>query len=111
MGKIIGFILLFCMISSAYATLHDPTAPPGMSAHKSALANGDFQVKSIIIAPQQKSVIIGTKSYTIGDKVMGAKIIAISEHMITLQGRSGKFTIELFQPINKTPVTTKEQLK
>jgi hypothetical protein len=110
MYKIIGILILFGLATFAYAALHDPTCPPGMTQPHNGSARGDLQIQSIIITAHKKTVIIGDRHLTIGDKIMGAKIVAIDQDTVTLQGQSGKFTIALFHPIIKTPVKNGEEL-
>jgi len=104
MFKIIGFLIGLGLATFAYANLHDPTCPPGMTQPYNGSTRGDLQIKSIMITANEKTVIIGGRHLTIGDKIMGAKIVAIDQDTVTLQGTSGKFTIALFHPIVKTPV-------
>jgi len=100
-------VFLFCIliIPYAYAKFHDPTCPPGMSQPYNGTTKGDLQIKSIMITPNEKTVIIGDRHLTIGDRIMGARIIAINQNTVTLQGTNGKFTIAMFHPIVKNEVT------
>ena len=101
-------MMLFCISSMtvAYAKLplRDPTRPPWVNTRPGAEYVGNLQVKAILIAPTGKTVIIGKQHLTIGDTIMGAKIIAIDAHKVTFRGRHGTFTVAMFQPIVKHPV-------
>lgn len=104
MFRVIGILIGLSLATFAYANLHDPTCPPGMTPPYNGSTRGDLQIQSIMITANQKTVIIGDRHLTIGDIIMGAKIVAIDQDTVTLQGQSGQFTIALFHPIVKTPV-------
>jgi hypothetical protein len=98
-------ILLFMVMNTtAFAALHDPTRPPGSGGYLNESTAGDLRVQAIYISPHKKRVIIGGRDLTIGDEIMGAEIVSIDTHEVTLHGRQGKFIIEIFRPIIKKRV-------
>ena len=110
MFRILSLLFCFGFITSAFAAVHDPTCPPGHHSYVNGKELGDLKVQAIFITPTKKRVIIGNKNLTIGDKVMGAKIVYIDEHAVTLQNGRGKFIIKIFQPITKKSVNKKGEI-
>ncbi|KPJ68030.1 MAG: hypothetical protein AMJ43_01035 [Coxiella sp. DG_40] len=106
-------LLLFCvfLVPFAYADMRDPTCPPGMNSSYAETFASDLQIKSIIILPHKRSVVIGDRHLTIGDKIMGASIVAIDKDTVTLQGKNGRFTIAMFHPIVKNFISKKGETK
>lgn len=88
------------MVTFGYAGSRDPTCPPQKTASKGMIL-GDLQIKSIMISPHKKTVVIGDRTLTIGDEIMGARIVAIDKDTVTFQGKNGRFVIAMFQPIVK----------
>lgn len=103
------FLFLFCIfaIPLAHANLHDPTCPPGMNPSYGGAFGSDLQIKSIMISPHKRTVVIGDRHLTIGDKIMGARIVAIDKDTVTLQGKNGRFTVAMFHPIVKNFISKK----
>jgi hypothetical protein len=97
-----NFLLLICAfaVSLGYASSRDPTCPPGIAA-SNGMISGDLQIKSIIISPRTKIVVIGDRYLTIGDEIMGVRIVAIDKDTVTFQGKNGRFVIAMFHPIVK----------
>jgi hypothetical protein len=100
----LSLITFIGITTTAFAALHDPTRPPGQGGYLNEGRAGDLQVQAIYISPHKKRVIIGGRDLTIGDKIMGAEIVSIDAHEVTLHGKQGKFIIEIFRPITKKPV-------
>jgi hypothetical protein len=94
------FLICALAVTFSYASSRDPTCPPQKTASEGMIL-GDLQIKSIMISPHKKLVVIGDRYLTIGDEVMGAKIVAIDEDTVTFQGKNGQFIIAMFQPIVK----------
>lgn len=97
-------LLLGCLIViSIYAEeLRDPTQPIKIDAETQAMYSGSPTINSIMIFPTKKTVMIGSHTLTIGDKIMGKKIIAIEPHSIKLEIADGNIiTISIFKTILK----------
>lgn len=107
MFRAVMLLFFIGLSTTAFALLNDPTCPPGQSPHISGASVGDLSVQSIFVSPNRKMVVIGGRQLTVGDKIIGAEIVSIDAHTVTLQGKRGKFIIEIFQPINKKPANKK----
>lgn len=102
MYKII-LILICLFITKAYAQeLRDPTRPLAIDPKQLSDGQG-MAVKGVIISPAQKLIYIGNQTLTIGDEVMGTKIVAIEQDAVKLKNQDGEIiTISIFKDILKT---------
>lgn len=82
--------------------LHDPTRPANALTpiKKSA---GNLKVDAIFLGKEKNTVIIGGQALTIGDIIMGAKIVAIKPDCLILADNKGEFTVKTTQIDIKSP--------
>lgn len=116
MRKLILFSTLCCygFISVAYAAtppMRDPTQPPGIAFR--SISQSNLQVDAIFISKDGfvSAVIIGGHSFTVGDKVAGATIVAIKSNEITLKDDRGEFTVSMAYSTVKSPATKNKDKK
>jgi hypothetical protein len=85
--------------------MRDPTQPPGIAFRSASLSN--LQVDAIFISKDGlvSTVIIGGYSFTVGDKVAGAIIVAIKANEIMLKDDRGEFTVSMAYSTVKSPTT------
>ncbi|MCL5260540.1 MAG: hypothetical protein M1561_02480 [Gammaproteobacteria bacterium] len=105
-------LALFAMIISVQAVtppsnakLRDPTVPFGTTSTR-ALEN-NFQIDGIFIGPNNRIVLINGQRFSVGDVIMGAKIIAINTREIRLQDDTGEYTVLMSNVSVKHPTTSK----
>jgi hypothetical protein len=100
--SITGVLLSCLIIVSAHAEeLHDPTRPIKIDASQTANDNS-FAIKAIIISPTKKLVLAGGSALTIGDELMGEKIIDIASNSVKLKTNTGEIIdVSLFDTILK----------
>lgn len=88
------------------ASLSDPTRPP--QRFFAPLASGpvvqkSWQLGSILIAPQRRVAVINGRPLSVGDRVSGAKVVAIESDRVRLQQGSREFVLDL---LPKRPTVT-----
>lgn len=116
MYKLIFILTLCCysLVSAAYADtppMRDPTQPPGVTFH--GIPQSNIQVDAIFISKDGLicTVIIGGHSFTVGDKVAGATIVAIKANEITLKDDRGEFTVSMAYSTVKSSTTKNKDKK
>lgn len=103
-------VCVFGLLSfPVHAQLDDPTRPPGyrliLPGGKKAATKLRYTLSSVRISSVRRVAIINNRSVEAGDRVNGAKVIAIypSEVKLTKQGK--EFTVKLLsQVVKKTSV-------
>jgi len=86
------------------AQLDDPTRPPG---YRLALPGGKkatttyFSVSSIRLSSTQRVAIINDRTVEAGDRVNGAKVLAIYPSSVKLKRQGKIFTVRLISRISK----------
>ena len=86
------------------AQLDDPTRPPG---HRLALPGGKYKatthytVSSIRLSPTRRTAIINDRLVETGEKVNGAKVVAIYPSAVKLKKQGKIFTVRLISRISK----------
>ena len=97
------FLSLSCFfIALVHAQeLRDPTRPIKIEASQTT-DNNAFIIKTIIISPTKKTVLVGGRTLTIGDEIMGEKIIDINSNSVKLKTDSGEIIeVSIFDTILK----------
>lgn len=92
-------LLIICgfSIGIAASTLRDPTQPPGANPAQTFIPSvGKLQIEAIFFNKEKKnSFVIEGKKLAVGDEIMGATIIKIEPHVVTLKDDNGEFTITM----------------
>jgi hypothetical protein len=103
-----GFILT---VYAATPPMRDPTQPSGVTFH--SISQSNLQVDAIFISKDGlvSTVVIEGHSFTIGDKVAGATIVAIKANEITLKDERGEFTVSMAYSTVKSPTTKNKDKK
>jgi len=108
--KTILFSALLFMVGSFYsftiqAQLDDPTRPPGhrlaLPGGKKAAATRRFIVSSIRLSATRRSAVINDRLVETGEKVNGAKVVAIYPSSVKLKKQGKVFTVRLISRITK----------
>lgn len=94
------------------ASLSDPTRPPQRfvepAASGDALSKG-LQLGAILIAPQRRVAVINGRPLSAGDRINGAKVVAIEPGQVRLQRGGRGFVLKLLSKQPKvTAVTEKD---
>jgi MSHA biogenesis protein MshK len=112
-----GAALLLIAVSaatSAYSqTLSDPTRPPSFSESGrdgEPRASVGPVLQSVIVSGGRKLALIDGKTYTVGDKVGEAKLVAISGSEVTLRESGGNKILRLTPDVQKTTAAPKSDL-
>ena len=97
-------VLFFTPIT--YAQLDDPTRPPGyrlvLPGGKTAAATSiRFSLSSVRISSTRRTAVINDRVVEEGDKVNGAKVLAIYPSSVKLKKQNKIFTIRLLSRISK----------
>lgn len=88
------------------ASLPDPTRPPQRFISPAAPGSAvpkSWQLGSILIAPQRRVAVINGRPVSVGDRVNGAKVVAIESNQVRLQRGSREFVVNL---LPKRPTVT-----
>jgi hypothetical protein len=91
--------------------MRDPTQPPGVTFH--GISQSNIRVDAIFISKDGLvcTVVIGGRSFTVGDKVAGTTIVAIKANEITLKDDRGEFTVSMAYSTVKSPTTKNKDKK
>lgn len=110
---VIAALCACCSVGMAGAQgLTDPTRPPDAVAPAEAAvpaggmaeATGAPVLQSVLQSRDRRYAMISGKTYSVGQSVGGARIMAITEGEVTLQDVSGKTVLKLYPDVKKTPV-------
>ncbi len=88
------------------ASLPDPTRPPQRFVEKTAsgtVASEKWELGSILIAPQRRVAVINGRPLSAGDRVGGAKVVAIEPGQVRLRRGEREFVLEL---LSRRPTVT-----
>ena len=93
-------LLILCSFSMGMVAnaVRDPTQPPGANPAQTFTATpGKLQIEAIFFSKDGKNsfIIIEGKKLAVGDEIMGATIIKIEPHVVTLKDDNGEFTITM----------------
>jgi hypothetical protein len=106
------FVLLMPVGRVDAASLPDPTRPP--QRFIAPVASGpvvadNWQLGSILIAPQRRVAVINGRPLSVGDQVSGAKVVAIEPGQVRLSRGGREIMLDLL-PVHPTvsAVTEKE---
>ena len=109
-GSVLLLLALLAATTAFGQSLRDPTRPP--SASESG-REGEFRasqgpvLQSVIVSRGRKLALIDGRTYTIGDKVGEAKLLAISGSEVILRGSGGNMVLKLTPDAQKTAVVPK----
>ena len=80
------------------ASLPDPTRPPQRfvaSAASGSVVADNWQLGSILIAPQRRVAVINGRPLSVGDQVSGAKVMTIEPGQVRLRRGSRDIVLDL----------------
>ena len=98
-----------CFAPITYAQLDDPTRPPGyrlvLPGGKTAAATTiRFSLSSVRISSTRRTAVINDRMVEAGDKVNGAKVVAIFPSSVKLKKQGKVFTVRLLSRISKKAI-------
>jgi MSHA biogenesis protein MshK len=85
----------------AATTLDDPMRPPsalGAPAANTPAQGPRWTLHSTVVAAAQRSAVVNGRAVGVGDRVGGARVIAIHPGRVRLLGPEGEFTLRLRTP-------------
>lgn len=93
-------IMLACASLFAGAALaqplRDPTRPPGVGGESApAEAVAPTRLQSVLISPHRSVAVIDGRAVSVGERVGGAKVVAISAAEVTLETGASRQTLRL----------------
>ena len=94
------FALLIPVARIDAASLPDPTRPPqrfNAPADSSPAVADNWQLGSILIAPQRRVAVINGRALIVGDQVNGAKVVAIEPGLVRLRRGSRVIMLDLLR--------------
>lgn len=95
-------LMLALLASAAYAdTLHDPTRPDYVAGAATSSSTG-WQLSSTLISPQRRLAVINGTTVAVGDRIGGARVLAIQPGSVRLRTADGTVTVELLSTSIKT---------
>jgi MSHA biogenesis protein MshK len=104
-------LLAVAIAAPAHAqALSDPTRPPSYSeAGRDAEPRASMGpvLQSVIVSGGRKLALIDGRTYTVGDKVGEAKLVAISGSEVTLREPGGNKILRLTPDVQKTTAAPK----
>lgn len=103
---IAGLFVLLPGARLSAASLPDPTRPPQRflaPAASGPIVADDWQLGSILIAPQRRVAVINGRSLSVGSQVSGAKVVAIEADQVRLRRGNREFVLDL---LPKRPTVT-----
>lgn len=104
------FVLsVLLIIPAAHAQLDDPTRPPGyrlvLPGGKNAAATAiRFSLSSVRISSTRRTAVINDRMVEAGDKINGAKVLAIYPSSVKLKKQNKVFTVRLLSSISKKAI-------
>ena len=107
---LLACICCFVAANSYAANPHDPTRPYGMNVISELLPPG-VRVSSILISKDRKVAVIGGRYVTVGETLLGAKVVDIQPYAVYLQGPPGIFTIPILSDAIKQSAKVDGELK
>jgi len=105
--KYIALLIISCSFAafSVQAQLDDPTRPPGfrlaLPGGKTSATTNYFSVSSIRLSATQRIAIINDRTVETGDRVNGAKVVAIYPSAVKLKKQGKIFTVRLITRLSK----------
>ncbi len=104
----LGVALLALALPLAALAAGDPTRPPGLRAPAGGgapAARPRWQLNATLISPERRSAMINGRTVVVGDRINGARVLAIQPAMVRLRGKRGEFNIYLHGRVrfNKKP--------
>ena len=119
--RLFSRVWVFCLLSSVFCSLNaeelpDPTRPPAsISAPATAMGAEAIPtgLQTIIISRKRRAAIIDGETVELGGKHGDAKLIAVYEGSVVLQGAQGRQVLTLFPDVKMTAVasTAKKGMK
>ncbi len=102
-----GLLLAVCLLSlgqSAWA-LSDPTRPPQAreASRAAAPARPHWSVSSVMIAPGRRLAVVNGRTVGVGDRVGGARVLAVLTDGVRLRRGRHEFTVALLPRSIKRP--------
>jgi MSHA biogenesis protein MshK len=84
----------------AQSVLADPTRPAtGAGSVPAPAEEGAFVLQSTLISPARRVAVINGRSYTVGERVDGARILAIEPYAVQLDAADGRRMLRLLPRI------------
>jgi MSHA biogenesis protein MshK len=106
-------IALLCLALPAHAeSLPDPTQPPHVAATPSALSGtaapptSGYTLTSIRASDATRRALLNGKWVRQGERVDGARVVAIRETEVVLATEAGRETLGLFPEVRVKPAPT-----
>jgi hypothetical protein len=103
------FALLACALAARAESLPDPTQPPQAAATLSATpgmsagSGGGYTLTSIRVSGNTRRALLNDKWVRQGERVDGARVVAIRETEVVLATEAGRETLGLFPEVRVKP--------
>lgn len=79
-------MLLVTTASAGEADIGDPMRPSYLPASSTSGKRAPtWRVESIVVSPDRRIAVINGKSLAVGDRIQGARVIAIDAYAVTLE--------------------------
>lgn len=107
-GRIVAIVLAVMVMSGAApaAPLNDPTRPPSAKAVKPTKAvrkQTRWILSSTLVSAQRRSAVINDRVVSVGEKINGARVVAIQPASVHLRRHGSDITLVLLKKNVKRP--------
>jgi MSHA biogenesis protein MshK len=95
MRLLITACLLMTLVGSVFA-LSDPTRPSDYSGPApGGVGKNGFHIGAILHSHHRKVAVINGQAYSVGDQVLGTKILQINKDSVLFRNAEGDFSVRL----------------
>jgi hypothetical protein len=102
MVMMLALLTVILYSSLSCAVLRDPTQPPSGIEAQRTLTPGDLVLTGIVISPNRSVAVINGLNKSVGDEIVGLRIVKIYANTVELAGPSGKISLLLSgQPVKR----------
>ena len=100
-----GLLLLIAASGLQAEPLRDPTRPPqSLTVPARVETTSKWQVSSILISADRRVAMVNGRAVQVGDRVSGARVLAIAADSVRLRNEKKEFTVRLHTQRIKEPV-------
>ncbi len=102
----IALAALFAAGAAMATPLSDPTRPPtaqAVSSHKAVRKQPRWTLSSTLVSAQRRTAVINDRVVSVGEKINGARVMAIDSDSVHLRRRGSDITLVLLRKNVKRP--------
>ena len=103
---VIAFASLFTAGAATATPLNDPTRPPTaqtVTSHKAVRKQPRWTLSSTLVSAQRRTAVINDRVVSVGEKINGARVLAIQPDSVRLRRHGSDITLVLLKKNVKRP--------